>query len=140
MGIGLTLWDCYGSHVFSRTLVLPGLYASDEGEAIGLFEALTWIEELNVRNVRIEMDAKLVVDAFNAHCVNSFSVFGDIIEACKHKASSYPFCSVGWVVREANFVVHRLPEMLGLLLVLLFGLSFRLMWIASPTRLVRVSF
>ncbi|KAL8460076.1 hypothetical protein ACS0TY_031839 [Phlomoides rotata] len=110
MGIGLTLWDYNGSHVYSRTLALPGLYASDESEAIGLFEALTWVAELNLRNVLIEIDAKLVVDAFNTPRLDSISVFGDIIEACKHKFRTHPHCSVGWDVREENFVAHRLAR------------------------------
>ncbi|KAL8500237.1 hypothetical protein ACS0TY_020006 [Phlomoides rotata] len=123
MWIGLTLWDCNGSHVYNRTLALPGLYASDEGEAIGLFVVFTWVVELDLRNVLIEMDAKLVVDAFNAPCLDSISVFGDIIEAYKHKFRAHPHCLVGWVVREANFVAHDLPELLGIHLVLLLGLS-----------------
>ncbi|KAL8533694.1 hypothetical protein ACS0TY_009914 [Phlomoides rotata] len=110
MGIGLTLWDCTGSHVYSRTLALTGLYASDEDETIDLFEALTWVTELDLRNVLIEMDAKLVVDAFNTPCLDSISVFGDIIEACKIKFRSHPYCSAGWVGREANFVAHRLAR------------------------------
>ncbi|KAL8529675.1 hypothetical protein ACS0TY_006929 [Phlomoides rotata] len=110
MGIGLTLWDSIGAHVYSRSMVFPGLYASDEGEAIGLFEVLTWVKELDLRNVFIEMDAKLVVDAFNTPNVNAILVFGVIIEACKLKFSTHPHCSVGWVVREANFVAHRLAR------------------------------
>ncbi|KAL8549893.1 hypothetical protein ACS0TY_008654 [Phlomoides rotata] len=106
MGIGLTLWDSNGSHVYSRTLVLPGLYAPDEGEAIGLFESLSWVSELDLQNIEIEMDAKLVVDAFNDARLDSISVFGDIIESCKQKFRAFPHCSVRWVVREANFVTH----------------------------------
>ncbi|KAL8485142.1 hypothetical protein ACS0TY_027436 [Phlomoides rotata] len=139
MEIGLTLWDSNGTHVYRRSLVLPGLYASEKGEAIGLFEALTWVKELDLRNVLIEMDAKLVVDAFNAPSTNVISVFGDIIEACKMKFNTHPHCSVGWVVREANFVTHRLARSARDSRSPLLGLSFRLMWIASLTRLVRVN-
>ncbi|KAL8509540.1 hypothetical protein ACS0TY_016669 [Phlomoides rotata] len=56
------------------------------------------------------MDAKLVVDAFNDKLVGSFSVFGDIIDACKNSFRAYPFCKVVWVVREANYVAHHLAK------------------------------
>ncbi|KAL8513872.1 hypothetical protein ACS0TY_013114 [Phlomoides rotata] len=110
MGIGLTLWNSSGNHVNSRTLALPGLYAPDEGEAIGLFEALTWLSKLDLRNVLIEMNAKLVVDAFNTRSLDFISVFGDIIDACRIKFRAHPYCSVGWVGREANIVAHRLAR------------------------------
>ncbi|KAL8512013.1 hypothetical protein ACS0TY_018463 [Phlomoides rotata] len=56
------------------------------------------------------MDAKLVVDAFNAGFRDSCSVFGDIIDACKHSFRSYSFCKVVWVVREANYMAHHLAK------------------------------
>ncbi|KAL8515131.1 hypothetical protein ACS0TY_014006 [Phlomoides rotata] len=99
MGFGFVLHDSHGNHLFSRSTTIHGLYSSDEGEAIGLFEALSLIKELDLRNVIIEMDVKLVVDAFNAENGNSCSVFGDIIDACKRSFKSYPFCKVVWVVR-----------------------------------------
>ncbi|KAL8527499.1 hypothetical protein ACS0TY_005369 [Phlomoides rotata] len=94
MGFGLVVHDHNGRHLFSRSSTVPGLYASDEGEAIGIFEALNWIKELNLRNVIIEMDAKLVVDAFNAGIGDSCSVFGDIIDACISSFRNYPFCKI----------------------------------------------
>ncbi|KAL8544155.1 hypothetical protein ACS0TY_004621 [Phlomoides rotata] len=62
MGFGLVLYDSLDSHIFTRILVLPGLYSSNEGEAIGLIEVLSWIKELDLQDVLIEMDANLAVD------------------------------------------------------------------------------
>ncbi|KAL8526707.1 hypothetical protein ACS0TY_015781 [Phlomoides rotata] len=50
MGFGMVLRDRCGSHIYSRTLDMSGLYTPEEGEAIGLFEALSWIKDLDVRN------------------------------------------------------------------------------------------
>ncbi|KAL8489170.1 hypothetical protein ACS0TY_025170 [Phlomoides rotata] len=86
------------------------LYSSDEGEAIGLFEALNWIKDLGLKDVVIEMDAKLVVDAFNVVHGDSISVFEDIIDACKCIFKSHPFCKVVWVGRQANFIAHHLAK------------------------------
>ncbi|KAL8541107.1 hypothetical protein ACS0TY_002400 [Phlomoides rotata] len=139
MGIGLTLRDSNSSHVYNRTLVLLGLYALDEGEAIGLFESLSWVSELDLRNVVIEMDAKLVVDAFNANRLDSISVFGDIIESCKQKSRAFPLCSVRWVVREANFVAHRLARIARNFPSPFTWVKLPLMWKASLICLVCVS-
>ncbi|KAL8522237.1 hypothetical protein ACS0TY_012394 [Phlomoides rotata] len=76
---------------------------------MGWFEALSWIKDLELKNVVIEMDVKLVVDAFNAGLVTS-SVFGDIIDACKKKFRSYPFCKIDWVVRDSNYMAHHLAK------------------------------
>ncbi|KAL8538339.1 hypothetical protein ACS0TY_000358 [Phlomoides rotata] len=97
MGFGFVMHNSYGTHIFSKSLNMLGLYSLDEGEAIGLFEALGWIKELDLRNVIIEMDAKLVVDAFNARRLDTSSVFGDIIDACKRSFRTHPFCRVAWV-------------------------------------------
>ncbi|KAL8496432.1 hypothetical protein ACS0TY_020229 [Phlomoides rotata] len=110
MGFGLVLCNNFGSHVCSRSLTLPGLYSSDEGEAIGLFEALNWIKELDLRDVIIEMDAKLVVDAFNVVHKKSPTIFEDIIDACRHIFMSHPYCKVVWVGRQANFMAHHLAK------------------------------
>ncbi|KAL8509029.1 hypothetical protein ACS0TY_016281 [Phlomoides rotata] len=110
MGFGMVIRDSSGAHFFSRTLAMPGVYAPEEGEAFGLFEALSWIKELDIRNVEIEMDARVVVCAFNSRESSSISVFGDIIQACKNVFTSYPHCKVGWVKRQANELAHNLTR------------------------------
>ncbi|KAL8488022.1 hypothetical protein ACS0TY_024339 [Phlomoides rotata] len=110
MGFGMVIRDNNGVHFFNHTLAMPGVYAPEEGEAIGLFEALSWIKELDIRNVEIEMDAQVVVSAFNSRDSSSISVFGDIIQACKNVFISYPHCKVGWVNRQANELAHNLAR------------------------------
>ncbi|KAL8524201.1 hypothetical protein ACS0TY_013970 [Phlomoides rotata] len=110
MGFGMVIRDSNGVHIFSRTLAMSGVYAPEEGEAIGLFEALSWIKELDIRNVEIEMDAKVVVNAFYSQDSSYISVFGDIIQACKKVFISYPYCKVGWVNRQANELAYNLAR------------------------------
>ncbi|KAL8515507.1 hypothetical protein ACS0TY_014262 [Phlomoides rotata] len=89
MGMGIILHDDRGHHFLSRSHVMPGLYEPEEGEAIGLHEALSWIKDLRVSRVVVEMDAKNVVDAVNGN--EEFnSVFGDIVEGCKGLLYSLP--------------------------------------------------
>ncbi|KAL8470914.1 hypothetical protein ACS0TY_033480 [Phlomoides rotata] len=96
MGLGVIIHDERGHHLFSRSHVMPGLYEPEEGEAIGLHEALSWIKDLGVTKVVIEMDAKNVVDAINGS-VEYNSVFGDIIRGCKGLLSLLPLVVVKWI-------------------------------------------
>lgn len=78
IGFGCILHDGWGNHLFSRTHVMPGSYSPEESEAIGLHEALSWIKDLGITRVIIEMDAKIVVDAVNDSFSDN-SILGDII-------------------------------------------------------------
>lgn len=78
IGLGFTIHDERDNHIFSRNHVMPGSYKPEEGEAIGLHEALSWIKELRLERAIIEMDAKLVVDAIYNSSV-SLSAFGSIV-------------------------------------------------------------
>ncbi|KAL8548757.1 hypothetical protein ACS0TY_007863 [Phlomoides rotata] len=110
MGFGMVIQDSNRAHIFSPTLAMTGLYTPGEGEAIGLFEALSWIKELDIRNVDVEMDANVVVNAFNSPVSTSISVFGDSVQACKNIFTIYPHCKVVWVNRQANELAHNLAR------------------------------
>ncbi|KAL8526283.1 hypothetical protein ACS0TY_015487 [Phlomoides rotata] len=92
MGLGIIIHDDRGRHFLSRSHVIPSLYEPEEGETIGLHEALSWIKDLGETRLVIEMDAKNVVDAVNGHEYNS--VFGDTVGGCKGLLSSMPFVRV----------------------------------------------
>ncbi|KAL8517289.1 hypothetical protein ACS0TY_015501 [Phlomoides rotata] len=46
MGVNMILRDDVEGFVACRTLVVDGTWRVDEGEAIGLYEALSWIKGL----------------------------------------------------------------------------------------------
>lgn len=76
-----------------------------EGEALGFFEALSWIEDLGLKNVETEGDAKVVVDAIKSDDTLN-TVFGNYVEACRNILASHPNYSIHFVRREANLVAH----------------------------------
>ncbi|KAL8543039.1 hypothetical protein ACS0TY_003785 [Phlomoides rotata] len=94
MGFRMILQDCSGSLISCRSMNMHGVYSPDEGEAIGVFESFSWIKQLNFRNVLIEMDAKLVVNAFNLAHTKSLTVFVNIVEACKRISRNHHHCKV----------------------------------------------
>lgn len=64
-GIGMAVRDDLGVFVMARTLIIQGCLDMKIGEAMGFFEALSWIQNLLLENVIIEGDSKIVVDAIN---------------------------------------------------------------------------
>ncbi|KAL8477104.1 hypothetical protein ACS0TY_029423 [Phlomoides rotata] len=92
MGFGMVIRDSNGVHFLSRTMAMP---------------ALSWIKELDIRDVEIEMDTQVVVNVFNSRVSSFISVFGDIIQACKNVFNSYPHCKVGWINRQTNELAHN---------------------------------
>ncbi|KAL8468232.1 hypothetical protein ACS0TY_031465 [Phlomoides rotata] len=84
MGLGIIIHDSYGRHIYiySRSHVMSGLYQPEEDEAIGLHEALSWIKDLSMHRVVIEMDVKFVVDAMNRD-ERLQSTYEDIVAGCR---------------------------------------------------------
>ncbi|KAL8547905.1 hypothetical protein ACS0TY_007278 [Phlomoides rotata] len=80
-GVGMVLHDDQGEFVVYKTLVVDAFY-DDEGEALGLFEALSWIRSLGLERIIVELDAKNVSDAMLSNrSLNS--MFGDFISSYK---------------------------------------------------------
>ncbi|KAL8548845.1 hypothetical protein ACS0TY_007928 [Phlomoides rotata] len=83
----MILHDDSGYFISCRSSVFPGVYRVELGEATELLEALSWIKQLGLEKVKIEMDAKMVVDALCSSDV-AISIFHDFIKACKREMSS----------------------------------------------------
>ncbi|KAL8457781.1 hypothetical protein ACS0TY_034779 [Phlomoides rotata] len=65
-GLGMVIRDDLGSFMVARTVCFPGNLRADEAKVIGLYEALSWNKNLTMDNIEVEMDVKVVVDAFNS--------------------------------------------------------------------------
>lgn len=106
---GMILRDRCGNFVATRVSCIPGNMRVEEGEAMGLHEALSWIEDLGYSKVIFETNCKMVV-----HCLDSglleFSEFGELIRRCKSILLTNPLFHVVHIHREANFVAHALTR------------------------------
>ncbi|KAL8486662.1 hypothetical protein ACS0TY_023381 [Phlomoides rotata] len=109
MVFGIIIHDEYGNHFFSRTHVMPGIYRPEEGEAIGLYEALSWIKDLGLSRVIVEMNAKMVVDGVNGSARMN-SVFSEIVDGCRSILVTNPGFRICWVPRDANVMAHCLAR------------------------------
>ncbi|XP_073119899.1 uncharacterized protein [Henckelia pumila] len=63
IGIGCLVRDEEGKVLICRTKVMHGVADVKEGEAMGLLEAILWVQSLGWKKVCFEIDAKGVVEA-----------------------------------------------------------------------------
>lgn len=61
--IGMVLRDHKGHFLRGRTRRLSGRVKAFEAKAVGMFEALSWIKDLQGQDVIVESDSLLVVEA-----------------------------------------------------------------------------
>ena len=79
--VGMVLRDSNGLLVACKSVVLPFCCSVKEAEATGLCEGLQWLLELHHFEVDVELDAKIVVDAFHSEPL-TIDEFGWIIGDC----------------------------------------------------------
>ena len=65
VGVGMVLRDYDGLLVACKSVVLPFCCSVKEAEAAGLHEGLHWLLELHHFEVDVELDVKIMVDAFH---------------------------------------------------------------------------
>ena len=65
IGVGMVLRDSDGLLIACKSVVLSFYCYVKEAEVVGLREGLQWMLELHHFEVDVELDAKIVVDAFN---------------------------------------------------------------------------
>lgn len=88
-----------------RTCVLNGLVSFNEGEAIGLREAVIWVQGLGLNKVCFELDAKGVVEAINSSS-DGVSEFESIVHSWKELIKNEHGFSVVFTRRQANECAH----------------------------------
>ncbi|XP_026451498.1 uncharacterized protein LOC113351779 [Papaver somniferum] len=69
-GIGLIIRDFAGCHKGSRCIYLAKASSPEHAECNGLWEAVKWAKEMNLREVHFELDSKMVVDAVKNNTYN----------------------------------------------------------------------
>ena len=104
----MVLRDSDGLLVACKSVVLPFCCSIKEVEAAGLHEGLQWLLELHHFEVDVELDAKIVVDAFHSEPL-PVDEFGCIIGDCRGLVANSYF-SIQFVKRQANRPAHCLAR------------------------------
>ncbi|KAL8488906.1 hypothetical protein ACS0TY_024994 [Phlomoides rotata] len=107
MGIKMVLHDDKGSFIACRCLTLSGIYAVELGEAFRVYEVLSWIKNIGLMNIVVEMDAKMVFGEL-ACPSKSRSVLGNVIDSCNLMLGNFSYGDFSLVNRKTNFIAHRI--------------------------------
>ncbi|KAL8518614.1 hypothetical protein ACS0TY_009821 [Phlomoides rotata] len=110
MGIIMIIHDDNENFVAYRSLMVSGIYRVDEGETMGLLETLSWLKHMCLPRVKIELDAKMVVDAIRI-ISGATSVFNDFIAACRRELDELPQLSIHFIYRNANVKTHYIARL-----------------------------
>ncbi|GAU17471.1 hypothetical protein TSUD_340140 [Trifolium subterraneum] len=110
VGIGMCIRDDQGRYVAAKTEWLEPILDVEIGEAMGLFSAVKWVDELRLSDVDFEMDCKRVVDCLHSSRTYN-SDLGDILRDCRViLATNLVNSHVKFIRRQANEVAHRLAR------------------------------
>jgi ribonuclease HI len=111
-GFGLVLRRADGSCVGAVTRVRKGSDCVLLAEAMGLQEAITLVQDWNLQNTIIELDAKTIVDTVGSN-KNPRTKWGMITTQCAKKMKELNQISVIWTRRNGNKVAHELAKWAG---------------------------
>lgn len=106
IAVGMVLRDDHDMFILTKSSVRPGRVEVDVGEAMGFYEALSWLHAQELENVIIEGNFKIVVDAI-ASGSSGLTTFYDYIRACQQIINQCSTFTVKFVRRDANKMVHE---------------------------------
>ena len=109
LGFGAILKEDMSAFIAYKGLRLPRLPTVKEGEALALFEAMTWVHSMGYSMVIFEIDCKEVVDALQ-HGLPNDSNFGLILRRCHLLLCSEQSFKVVHVRRTANEAAHAIAR------------------------------
>nr|GMC57780.1 uncharacterized protein LOC109186242 [Ipomoea batatas] len=103
---GLVLRDSAGDFVAAKSVPWRGVFTPREAEAVAVQETLSWIKELNHKNVQIVIDSLLVVQGLNASEENSY--FHLIMSDIRSSLSDLTNVFLSFTKRSTNQAAHEL--------------------------------
>ncbi|XP_042942801.1 uncharacterized protein LOC122276986 [Carya illinoinensis] len=110
MGIGVIIRDCNGDVFATKCTKRTYSCHAFVAECTALWEAMALCEDLGLRGVMFEGDAKCVIDAVKKYEEDD-SKFGHLVEGLQQKLKTYNRWEVGFVHRMGNEVAHQLAKM-----------------------------
>jgi ribonuclease HI len=90
--------DSQGQFVKAYTRWFEGKPEVSEAEAVGVLEALRWLQRESMTNVQLETDCLQVIQAIHSKTRNN-TEFGIVIELCRSLLSSNTNCKASHVMR-----------------------------------------
>ena len=69
-GIGMCLRDDSGTFVLAKVMPFDQVYPITVGEALGLYHAIQWMQNMQFSNIDFELDSKITRDVFHSRMTN----------------------------------------------------------------------
>jgi ribonuclease HI len=101
--------DDQGRFVKAYTQCFVGKPEISEAEALGVLEALKWLQHEQLTNVKLETDCLQVIQALQSKSRNNIE-FGIVINLCHSLLNSNMNCKASHIRRQANRVTHSLAQ------------------------------
>jgi ribonuclease HI len=108
-GIAACVRDSQGRFIKAYTRWFEGKPDISEAEALGVLEALRWLQREQMTNVQLETDCLQVIQALHSKTRNN-TEFGVVINLCRTLLNSNVNCQASHVRRQANRVAHSLAQ------------------------------
>ncbi|XP_057793238.1 uncharacterized protein LOC131009850 [Salvia miltiorrhiza] len=98
-----------GAFIRGKSFKMPGLRSVEEGELIGIKEALSWLKELGFERGWVDSDSKRACDVINTGERNILEL-GAIASHCRDILELFPGIRVRHIRREQNAAAHYLAK------------------------------
>ncbi|XP_057796787.1 uncharacterized protein LOC131012797 [Salvia miltiorrhiza] len=108
-GLGMAIRDHNGNFIAGKSIKIVGSWSVEEGEMMGIKEALSWLKEKELTHGRVETDSKRACDAINSRAKN-FSEMGALASHCRNELSLAPDVRIHHVKRTRNAIAHILAK------------------------------
>jgi hypothetical protein len=100
--------DDHGRFVAARTEWIEPILDVEFGEAIGLLQALKWVDEMQLYDIDFEMDCKRILDGFYSKKSYRSNLDAILHDSRTILASSFVNSHVKFIRRQANEIALRL--------------------------------
>ncbi|KAL8094450.1 uncharacterized protein LOC141691625 [Apium graveolens] len=107
--IGMVLRDHLGELYKARNLRRGGEVSVFEAGSLGVLEAIKWVREIGVFNVKIEYDSLLVVQAILKGSTNYLKV-RNILQGSRVLIEDRLAIPISFVKKQANKIAHMLER------------------------------
>ncbi|XP_057774898.1 uncharacterized protein LOC130993880 [Salvia miltiorrhiza] len=108
-GIGMAVRDHVGDFIIGLSIKLPGSCRVEEGELIGIKEALSWIKNLSFDCGFVEVDCRRACDLVNFGD-NNILEMGIIADCCRRILVELSGVKLRHIKRDRNMLAHCLDK------------------------------
>ncbi|XP_017224846.1 uncharacterized protein LOC108201070 [Daucus carota subsp. sativus] len=109
--VGMVLRNNQGQFLAGRVMRFAGHVPVVEAEMVGVIEAISWANQLQIPSVIVETDSQLCANAIKGeNSNNNLLEIGNLIQQCKALIRSSSRVLVDFVRKQANRVAHQIAK------------------------------